>query len=297
MNAGRRSLVAGCMAIVAGTIAVAAAEPASPKIGVVVMHGKGGSPVKNVASLAVALERKGYLVVSPDLPWSGLRQYDLPVSGAEQEVEAAIDGLRQRGARKVFVAGHSQGGAFALYFGSTHPVDGVIAIAPGTSVAAPGFAARIAPSLERAQKLVSKGKGAEKATFTDHEGSRGEYDVTTTAASYVTWFEPEGAMNRDLSAKRMPPGVPVLFVGPKRDYEPLVRAKRRTFDLLPPNPMTRLFEPDSDHKGAPSASIDEIVRWTAQVAAGETVPPASRAGGSLIDLLRYRLDFAILSIV
>lgn len=38
------------------------------------------------------------------------------------------------------------------------------------------------------------------------------------------------------------------------------------FRVLPANPLTRLYQPDSDHLGAPSASVDEIVRWTREVA-------------------------------
>lgn len=37
------------------------------------------------------------------------------------------------------------------------------------------------------------------------------------------------------------------------------------FRELPANPLTRLYEPSSDHLGAPSASADEIVRWTKEV--------------------------------
>jgi hypothetical protein len=40
------------------------------------------------------------------------------------------------------------------------------------------------------------------------------------------------------------------------------------FDALPRHPLTKLYEPDSTHLGAPSASRDEILRWTWQVAGG-----------------------------
>jgi hypothetical protein len=38
------------------------------------------------------------------------------------------------------------------------------------------------------------------------------------------------------------------------------------FDALPPHPLTRLYEPESTHLGAPSASLDEILRWTREAA-------------------------------
>src|SRR4051794_3477831 len=100
----------------------------APAVGIVLMHGKGGMPTKHVADLAAALERRGLLVENLEMPWSGRRDYDVDVDGAEKEVAAGLEALRLKGADKLFVAGHSQGGVFALYFGGRHVLDGVIAI-------------------------------------------------------------------------------------------------------------------------------------------------------------------------
>ena len=80
--------------------ALAQSEP----LGMVIMHGKGGSPTRRVADLARALEAKGYLVANLEMAWSGSRNYDVPVSRAEEEVAAAVADLRGKGAKKVFVA-------------------------------------------------------------------------------------------------------------------------------------------------------------------------------------------------
>ena len=109
--------------------------PAAAQTGIVIMHGKGGSPNRHVRDLASGLESKNYLVANLEMPWSDRRDYDADVAKTEQEVTAALEALRSKGAKKVFVAGHSQGGVFALYYASKHPLDGVIAIAPGGSVA------------------------------------------------------------------------------------------------------------------------------------------------------------------
>jgi len=37
---------------------------------------------------------------------------------------------------------------------------------------------------------------------------------------------------------------------------------------LPKHPLTKLYEPDSGHLDAPYASLDEILRWTKEVANG-----------------------------
>lgn len=251
--------------LVAVFVAPAFAQSPAPKIGIVIMHGKGGSPSKHVADLASALEGKGYLVANIEMPWSGRRDYDTDVAGAEAEVAAALDGLRARGAGPLFVAGHSQGGLFALHFGARHPFDGVIAIAPGGSVGSPLFREKLGESLAQARKLVADGKGDQKASLIDFEGAKGSYPITVTPAHYLDWFSPDGAMDQSLAVRNISPRLPVLLIVPKNDYPGLLKAKQPSFDALPRHPLTRLYEPDSNHLGAPSAALDEIVRWTKEV--------------------------------
>lgn len=250
------------------------AQSAQTRIGIVVMHGKGGSPAKHVAELASGLEMKGDLVANLEMPWSGARNYDAPVAAAESEVDAALGELRAKGATHLFVAGHSQGGLFALYFGGKHPVDGIIAIAPGGNTASPTYREKLGGSLSHARQLIGAGKGDEKTPLQDFEGSRGMYTIWCTPANYLSWFDPDGAMNELTAVKSMDPKVPVLFVAPSGDYRGLQAAKQMMFSALPPHPLTKLYEPDTNHLGAPAASIEEIVHWTAQVAASGSPAPA-----------------------
>jgi pimeloyl-ACP methyl ester carboxylesterase len=272
----RARLRAACAALAIALAAIlqpSAAE--TPRIGVVVMHGKGGSPTGYVAGLATTLERKGYLVANLEMPWSGRRNYDASVADAESQVEAALEGLRARGAAKLFVAGHSQGGLFALYFGGRHPLDGVIAIAPGGSAGSPAYRERLGGSVAQARALLAEGKGLEKARFLDFEGSKGTYAVVCSPVNYLSWFEPEGAMNEAAAVKSMNPRVPVLFIVPERDYPPLLKVRDSMFASLPRHPLTRLYQPDAGHPDAPQASVAEIMRWIGEVlaAAGTLAAP------------------------
>ena len=272
-------LARGTLALLPGVaISVpAAAQPAPAQIGIIIMHGKGGSPAHHVAQLASGLETKGYLVANLEMPWSGGRSYDVPVAAAESEVEAALAQLRAKGAAHLFVAGHSQGGLFALYFGDRHPVDGIIAIAPGGNVASPSYREKLGDAVSRARQLAAAGKADEKTQLLDFEGSKGVYAIWCTPANYLSWFDPDGAMNELKAIKSMDPKVPVLFVAPTGDYPPLQASRQLMFGALPPHPLTRLYQPNSNHLGAPAASIEEVARWTAQVAASgaasEAHPP------------------------
>ena len=257
-------VVLASAAIVSGTSTTSAAE--THRMGIVIMHGKGGSPTKYVSDLASSLEGKGYLVANLEMPWSGRRDYDVDVSHAEEEVESALAALRSRGAKKVFVAGHSQGGLFALHFAGKHTVEGIITIASGGSVNSPLFREKLGESLARARQLIADGKGSEKARLNDFESSKGIYPVIATPSNYLTWFDPDGAMNMVRAVRAVNPAIPVLWIAPTGDYPQLRKSTYPMFGDLPANAFHKRVEPQSDHLGAPTASIEEIVRWITTVA-------------------------------
>lgn len=236
------------------------------QIGFAIIHGKRGSPTRYVSDLASALEEKGYIVANIEMPWSGKRGYDVSVSAAEQELESTLSTLRRKGVQKVFVAGHSQGCAFALHFAGNHSVDGIVCMAPGGDASSPIFIENIGASVADARKLMAEGKGDEKAQFYDVDSLKGKAPIVTTPAVYLTWFEPEGAMNMPRAARAVNPQMPILWIVPKRDYHSLRKSSIPLFGTLPSNPQTKLYEPNTDHLGAPAASVDEIVRWIALVA-------------------------------
>ena len=259
--------IALALAIAAGSLSHSStAQTPSPAIGIVIMHGKGGSPLWHVPGLASSLEGKGYVVANLEMPWSGRRDYDANVGAAVREVESALDMLRGKGAQKLFVAGHSQGGLFALYFGGRQSVDGIIAIAPGGDVSNTVFREKLGASVDLARKLIAEGKGDEKTWLSDYENAKGTYRIFTTPSAYVSWFDPDGATNQTAAVERMSPQVPVLFIVPTGDYPGLRKVKDHFFSRLPRHPLSKLYEPDASHLNAPFASRDEIVRWTTEVA-------------------------------
>jgi pimeloyl-ACP methyl ester carboxylesterase len=258
-------LILTVLLVIASLSAMAQSEP----IGIVIMHGKGGAPTRFVSDLARALESKDYLVANLEMPWSGRLMFSLPVSKAEVDVDAAVTGLRAKGAKKIFIAGHSLGGVFTIHLAGKQTVDGVIAIAPGGDAANPFYRGNIAASISRAQQLIAEGKGKEPVQLDDYEGGKGRYQINTVPETFVTWYELDGAMNLTRAARAVYPGTPVLWIAPTRDYPALVKSGPGYFGMLPPNSYTRFYRLESDHLQAPAASVDEIVRWTREVAAAQ----------------------------
>lgn len=262
-----RSMIKILLMLLSTMLAFSAmAENSNSKMGVVIMHGKGGSPTKFVADLASVLEKKGYLVANLEMPWSGKRNYDVSVSAADKEVETALNKLREQGAKKVFLAGHSQGGLFAFHYVNDHVVDGVIAMAPGGNVANKTFMDKLGESVEKSRKMIAEGKGNETTSFGDYEGSKGVSSFVTTPSIYLGWFAPEGAMNERDAIRLINPAIPVLYIAPTKDYPGLLKSKQEMVSSLPVNPRTKVYEPNSSHLDTPSASIDEIVAWTTAIA-------------------------------
>lgn len=256
------------MLIVAALIVtLPAAAQEAPRIGIVVMHGKGGRPGALVNQLADGLESKGYKVANIEMPWSGKRAYDVDIAGADREVDAAIAKLRAAGAARIFVAGHSQGGVYALHYAVKHPMDGLILIAPGGNVGTRFYQSKVGASVAQARAMIAAGKGNERGEFIDYEGSKPDADIRTPAAIYLTWFDPDGAMNQKKSSEALPASLPVLYISPTNDYPGLRRTKSEMFNALPSNPLTRLHEPDATHRSAPTDSLEEIARWVTEVAA------------------------------
>src|SRR4051812_48979945 len=80
-------------------LALACACAGAADIGAIVMHGKWGSPDRNIPPIAAALEKQGYLVVSPEMPWSRGRNYDRSIEDTDAEIDAQIEKLKAAGAK------------------------------------------------------------------------------------------------------------------------------------------------------------------------------------------------------
>lgn len=238
---------------------------AEPKIGIVLLHGN-GHPTALIGELAHKLEAHNFLVAHPEMPYSKDRRYDKDVDSAVKQVDDAFSELKAKGATKFFIAGHSKGGVFAVYYASNHPVDGLIAISPGASAASKVMKTKLGKSIKKAKRLIKEGEGNKPSEFEDYEGGRGITDLRAPAEAYFSWFNPAGAMNSKRAVKAMSDKVPVLWIVAKNDYPGLRKVNIPMFELLPANPKSKLYQPDTNHKNAPTDSADEIIKWITDLA-------------------------------
>jgi pimeloyl-ACP methyl ester carboxylesterase len=230
-------------------------------IGVVVLHGKWDSPDGHVSGLADYLRREGFRVTRPEMSWSGRRGYDQGVEGMVAEIDQAVEELRKAGAKKIYVAGHSQGAAGALYYAGRQPVSGIALIAAGGHAQGKVFVPHYAPYVAEAKNRIAQGKGAERMPFVDLNTGGRTRRLDAPAQSVADYFDTEGPFNTFLSAARVKPDTAVLLLIPRQETEGLKRLADQIKDKLPEGTRAQSREIDADHLHAPDASKAAIRDW------------------------------------
>ncbi len=231
------------------------------EVGVVVMHGKWGMPNGLTSGLASYLSHEGFLVATPEMPWSGKRQYDSGVDGMLAELDKVASGLRARGAKKIVLAGHSQGAVAGLYYASQRSINGVALIAAGGHPQNKGFVSHYQKSVSEARKLVARGKGDAPFSFSDLNTGNRTRNLRTSARIFLDYFDPEGPFNTYHNAEKLKPGTAVLVVIPNRETDGLKRIADSVMKKFPGEAKASRIEVDADHKSAPDAAKAAIRDW------------------------------------
>jgi pimeloyl-ACP methyl ester carboxylesterase len=234
-----------------------AAPAAQAADGVVLLHGKNGTPDRFIANLAAELERVGFIVERPEMPWSRQRGFDAGYEQAMAEIDAAVARLKMRGALRVAVAGHSLGGNAALGYAARRPgLWALIALAPAHT---PELnAQRLAPSLAKAREMAAAGRGKEKAGFTDVNMGK-EFAVTTTPDIYLSYHDPAGPALMPANAAAIAKPLPILWVVGERDK--LTRPAEYAFAKATAHPASRYLSLPADHTEAPDVAAEAVVEW------------------------------------
>lgn len=229
---------------------------ASDKIGIVLMHGKGGT-TNHVDYLGSNLKSAGILVETPLMPWSKDRIYDKGYEESMEEIDTYVARLKAAGARRIFVAGHSLGANAALGYGARREgLSGVILLAYGHVPGVPGFARKLRESTEKARVMIADGKGEEKSIFNDSGG--GNDAAYSTANDLFSWFDSEGPATIENNAPKVNPNTPVLCVDGSND--PWQRCRQIMWQV-PKNPKNDTVVVNASHLGTPSSSVKVVADW------------------------------------
>ncbi|MCG8548572.1 MAG: alpha/beta fold hydrolase [Alphaproteobacteria bacterium] len=239
---------------------IAAADVAK-QIGVVLMHGKGGTnrPLSPVGKLKADLESAGYAVVTPELPWSRERQYADTIEAAFEEIDQAVRGLRDQGAQKIVIAGHSLGANMAIAYGTQRSeVTGIIAIAPGHIPDSKKWRKLFADNVAKAKEMIVDGRGAAYAEFTDRNQGRAS-TINVRANVYISYFDPAGLAAMRKTVSHIKPDTSVLWIIEESKKDKF--AGRKTFNKIAKGAKRHYAVVDSTHRDAPEESASTIISW------------------------------------
>jgi pimeloyl-ACP methyl ester carboxylesterase len=256
MKLRRREFVLASGAVTISSAALAAGSD----IGVVLMHGKWGTPEKGIAPVEQELRGAGIAVTSKEMPWSDRRAYDATWDEAMAQIDGEVAALRAAGARRIVVGGQSMGANVALGYGARRPdIAGVMALAPGHLPERAAHQRDIAESLEKARRLMGGSSANQYANFSDFNQGRSR-EVSAKPAVYLSYFDPQGPAVMPVNAAALSPRVALLWVVGTKD--PLYGEGRSyAFDRAPANPHSRFATVDADHFETPLAARRIALEW------------------------------------
>ena len=252
-----KRVICGAVLALLSALVIHPVLAASSEVGVVLMHGKWGSP-QGMVPLARDLESRGYIVSNAEMSWSGRRLYDVDYPTALNEIEQQVRQLRAKGLKRVVVAGQSMGSNAAVaYASSGFDLDGLVILSPGHFPEG-GMGKRLRPSLERAKRMVVENRGAEAESFDDINQGK-QRTIKMTASTYVSYFDPDGLGAITKNIKKLSKVVPVLLVIGTSD--PFYPESKAMFDSTPPHPLNRYVVLESDHFNLPKVVSTELLKW------------------------------------
>lgn len=239
------------------------------KVGVLMLHGKNpGHPQDpRMQSLKAVLEQQGWMALLPDMPWSRRRYLEGNWDMVMGEIAAHVKTLKDMGAEKIVLMGHSMGVPAAMSHAARGGVvDALVLLAPGHIPYGyynfPGLKV-VRESIDDARAKVAAGKGDEMDRFQDINQGR-QQQVTATPRNYLSYFDPQSDADMGITAPRIPQQVPVLTLIGEQDS--LIRQVRSYYvDKLPANPRSRYVEVAGGHLDTPRLAVEQIVAWIKSV--------------------------------
>lgn len=228
-------------------------------LGIVLIHGKGGTPTTMIEGLTEALKREGALVDAPEMPWSARRIYDATYDQAMIEIDAAVDRLRKAGAQKIAVIGHSLGANAAIGYGARRKgLQAVVALAPGHLPEAWALRVRTGSAVANARQMIAAGKGDVRMSFPDLAQGI-PFQVHATPEVYLSMFDPEGPAVMPKNAAAMG-DVPLLWIVGVAD--PMVlHGKDYVYGRGVRHPKSKYLVTASMHLTTPYQSRAQIISW------------------------------------
>ena len=263
MTAGH--IVVRWLAIAIACLAIQASALAQNALGIIVLHGKQGTPTGNqgLSVIAANLQSAGHKVVVPTMPWArgAWETINVTVDDVFGQLDGLAGQLRAQGAGRIVVIGQSLGAAVGLGYAVQRPnLAGLVMLAPGHN---PAFAyrsnGRARADVDHARSLIEQDKGNETMNGSDsNQGSN--ITMSVRAAVYYSWQDPNGLASMSVQAPRLAAATPLLMVVGEKD--PIFsRAEKLFYRPAAKNPYSRYVTNGANHFETPMAGAKVVTDW------------------------------------
>lgn len=235
---------------------------AADKVGVILMHGKWGTTKKKspVVVLGKALSSAGFIVLTPEMPWSKNRLYKKDYEQSMAEIDKAVAQLKSKGATKIVVGGHSMGANAAIGYGATHKgLAAVLAIAPGHVPDSSDWARKFADKVKMAKQNIDAGEAERKIKFEDiNQGKKKTLEIPSRV--YWSWFSPDGPSAMPINVTKLDPNSALLWVTGTDDFLHKSSGKAYAYNRALKNDKSAYVVVNSGHGNAPRIGKDAIIK-------------------------------------
>jgi esterase/lipase len=235
----------------------------------ILIHGKhSGSEYGADCSLYTLdseLKKQGHLVDFRTYPW-GVKKVDDKFYWDTFEkgvpmIEEAIQNLKDAGASRIFLIGHSMGGNACLYYATQRSnFDGIILLAPAHNVHLYLFSQIHRWSLNLAKSLIDNGRGDELCHVADYDSTGSITVLNVSAKNYYSMLNPAGSANMQSNAKRIQSPLNVLAISGTRDFTQKEFGES-VYKYIPKTDKSRYMTIDGDHSNI-CEQVDLITKWS-----------------------------------
>ena len=243
---------------------------ASNEIGVVLLHGS-KKATKWISPLVKQLKKAKIQVVTPEMTWSENRRWDVSSSDTMTEIDNAVATLRNNGATKIFVGGHSIGGSVAVAYATNNKdIAGVLLIAPAHTNEMEGFQEQLIANVAYDKQVANDGKGNEVLAYSgkpcndvakaNPKVKKMNWAVSTSSAIYLSHFDPDAKDTMPENLHKLNGNTAVLWIAGKADSWTKADGEK-VFSMAPQNPQNKYIVVKGGHLQTPAKGKKEIVSW------------------------------------
>jgi pimeloyl-ACP methyl ester carboxylesterase len=230
--------------------------------GYLLLHGKNSGPNLSICSMnpvADRMKQQGLLYDHTTHSWGLGRVFQEPFERCLDDVAAGIQRLRNQGATRIHLVGHSLGGNVAFFFATRFSdFKSIVALAPAHNTHISRFNMWSQWSRNKAQSLLDAGNDA-PADFID-VAMLETYIIQCVPSAYLSYLDPQGNTVMTKNVRRFQEPVH-LFIGSGSNDMTQVNVKELLFDPARKTSASQLVETGDDHLTVAINTYEKWVRW------------------------------------